>query len=249
MNWAEALLASGAVAQADDVLRTLELELGHHTAAEARRQRALARRPSLGLTTESHDANGYDGARLLATRRERVTSAWTAGTVSSVAVAVDRVRVSGSDEIREGPGAGLSAAFTPWRTIRVGGDVSVWDLDDSAPDVTSGKAAIMWHFEHRSADYFSPDAFLRADAGLQVVRPFSRQRFAGDRQRRLTLSYLLGTDNDGVLYQHPYADVWLALGQSWLIRARAEMIEARTYQERSWSITLAWGGDANTAPR
>ena len=104
-------------------------------------------------------------------------------------------------------------------------------------------------FGDERAAYFSPAQFLRLDAGLEYVRPLARPRFQGDRQGEFALGYLIGTDNRGIVYQHPLMRLAVDLRPGVALEARGGWIRSSTYDERSFVVGLRLGGKSRIADR
>jgi hypothetical protein len=104
-------------------------------------------------------------------------------------------------------------------------------------------------FAERAADYFSPDRYLRLDAGLEHTWRWSQPRFRGDRQDFIGAGYLIGTDNDGRLYHHPSVRMSWELTRGALFDARADAVRSSVYKDHIFTVSLrVGGGPQTTAP-
>ena len=127
------------------------------------------------------------------------------------------------------------------------------DITFSASRVVSerlpGLRVISWGqslgYGARRSDYFSPDTFVRLDAGAELTHLLQRPRFAGDRQSSITVAFVEGTDNHGVLYHHPTATAHLQLTRRVALNARAELIRSSTYRESSFFVGIDLANLAN----
>jgi hypothetical protein len=77
---------------------------------------------------------------------------------------------------------------------------------------------------------------LRIDAGLQYTHDFLTPRFAQDFNKRLTMGYLVGTDRDGVIYQHPTVQLTCEFANGLALVAKGDWIRSDVYNERSMSV-------------
>jgi tetratricopeptide (TPR) repeat protein len=93
-------------------------------------------------------------------------------------------------------------------------------------------------YRARSAGYFAPRHQLRADAGLEYTRQFSTPRFRGDRQRWVSVGYLLGTDDEGTTYHHPLVHATMEFANGLALEARGDWIRSRVYRETSIFVGL-----------
>jgi hypothetical protein len=112
-----------------------------------------------------------------------------------------------------------------------------------APVRLLGWTEVLGFGEERAA-YFSPARFLRLDAGLEYVRALRRPRFQGDRKGEFAVGYLVGTDDRGILYQHPMIRLGMDLRPGLAVEARGGWIHSSTYKERSVVVNLRVGGSA-----
>lgn len=102
--------------------------------------------------------------------------------------------------------------------------------------------AVIWaeslSYRTTSTSYFSPDTFLRIDGGIEYRHPFTAVHFRGDRENVLVAGYLIGTDNHGVLYQHPTLRLSLDLARGLAIDARGSWIRSASYDETAFVVGL-----------
>jgi tetratricopeptide (TPR) repeat protein len=95
-----------------------------------------------------------------------------------------------------------------------------------------------------AADYYAPARHLRLDAGLEYAHAFSTPKFRGDREQSLAFGYLVGTDEDGVVYQHPSLRLTLEFARGLAIDARANWIRSTVYNETSAYVGIRIGQKA-----
>lgn len=93
-----------------------------------------------------------------------------------------------------------------------------------------------------SPGYFSPDLFVRADAGLEYTHVLQRARYSGDRQRSVRAAYLEGTDNRGARYHHPALGATLPFGRRFTLNATADWIRSAAYNESSFTLDIRLNG-------
>ncbi|HEX5069567.1 MAG TPA: tetratricopeptide repeat protein, partial [Vicinamibacterales bacterium] len=91
-------------------------------------------------------------------------------------------------------------------------------------------------FQRSSDAYYSPSRQIRIDAGLQYTQNFRTPGFAQDLSKRLTMGYLVGTDRDGVVYQHPTLKLTCEFTNGLALVAQGDWIRSSVYNERSISV-------------
>jgi hypothetical protein len=99
-------------------------------------------------------------------------------------------------------------------------------------------------FGQRATSYFSPGSFVRLDGGIEYTYRLNSPRFRGDRADALTASYLVGTDSDGALYQHPSVRLTREFQRGLSLEGRADLIRSASYRESSFSVSLKVTGAA-----
>jgi tetratricopeptide (TPR) repeat protein len=108
--------------------------------------------------------------------------------------------------------------------------------------------AIVWieglGYRRTTTDYFSPSGFVRADAGVEYTHQFAKPRFQGDRRREIAGTYLIGTDDRGVRYQHPSLRLAFEAVRGLTVDMTAGAIRSSVYKDASFSISLRVGGAA-----
>jgi thioredoxin-like negative regulator of GroEL len=105
-----------------------------------------------------------------------------------------------------------------------------------------GLRMVMWaerlSFGYQTADYYSPSGQNRIDAGLQYEHVLFKPRFRSDRRKTITTGYMIGTDNDGVLYQHPLIALDVEFANGLVLYGRAELIRSSVYRDNRFSVNL-----------
>jgi tetratricopeptide (TPR) repeat protein len=108
--------------------------------------------------------------------------------------------------------------------------------------------AVVWaellDYEKAVDLYFSPRQFLRVDGGVEYAHLFSQPRFRGDRMNQVAVGYLIGTDSNGVIYQHPSLRLGWEMSPSLAISVRADVIRSRSYNEQSVLVSMHLIGGA-----
>jgi tetratricopeptide (TPR) repeat protein len=108
--------------------------------------------------------------------------------------------------------------------------------------------AVAWaellDYEQAVDVYFSPRRFLRVDGGLEYAHLFSQPRFRGDRMNQVAFGYLIGTDSNGVIYQHPSFRLGWEMSPSLVLSVRADVIRSRSYNEQSVLVSMHLIGGA-----
>lgn len=97
-------------------------------------------------------------------------------------------------------------------------------------------------YKTRSAVYFAPSQFLRADAGAEYTFAFAKPQFDGDRMSGLTLSYAEGFDDRGTRYHHPTGRLAVEFADWLAINVEAGWVKAATYDEKSFGVRVRLGG-------
>ncbi len=92
----------------------------------------------------------------------------------------------------------------------------------------------------RSPAYFSPERFVRLDAGIEYTWMLRPQRFAGDRQKTIRFGFLQGLDDRGTLYHHPRLSADLPLTRQLSFTATADVVTSETYRESSFQFGLRY---------
>ena len=101
-------------------------------------------------------------------------------------------------------------------------------------------------YDEPRADYFSPASFVRADIGFEWSWWLDRPRFRADRERRLAIGYLIGTDSDAVIYHHPSARLLFELPAGMAFEAGVSWIRSEVYQETNAHVGVRVGAPTRT---
>jgi hypothetical protein len=183
---------------------------------------------------------------------------WTPRDRWTIAAGVDRTTLRENTTTIEqnvaGSGPFVRASFASARTsvdLR-----SSWqDLSDnnnrqrttftftrSISEVHKNMRLVTWaeslRYGHASADYFSPAAQFRIDAGVQYEHVMLAPRFRSDRRKTLSAGYLIGTDHDGVVYHHPSIGLDVEFANGLALDARAEVVRSSVYRDQRLILSL-----------
>ena len=102
-------------------------------------------------------------------------------------------------------------------------------------------------FDEPRVDYFSPRSFARVDAGMEWSWWLWQPRFHGDRDRRLSASYLLGTDSNGILYHHQTLRLVFELPAGLAVETGASWIRSEVYRETEAHVGVRIGAPRRAA--
>jgi tetratricopeptide (TPR) repeat protein len=180
----------------------------------------------------------------------RAADRWTVSAITDRALMLENIDVvdrqlaatGASTELRfESPAAGL-AVMGGWYELSDGNSRAQMTINygrrisDRAP----GLRLLVWsqlqNFAQSATSYYSPAHQLRVDAGAQYSHDFRSPGFREDVHKTLTAGYLLGTDSQGVLYQHPTVNLTFDFANGLALVARGDWIQSSVYRERSFAV-------------
>lgn len=157
---------------------------------------------------------------------------------------VDRqlAATGGATELRFESPATAFAVTGDWHQLSDGNSRAQMTLNYGRrlSDRLPGLRLLVWsqlqNFAEAATNYYSPAHQLRLDAGAQYAHDFRAPGFRDDAHKTLTAGYLVGTDSQGVLYQHPTVNLTFDFANGLALVARGDWIQSSVYRERAFAV-------------